>query len=98
MSADNGVYILRTPVHIDVPGEFEYRITHAMAIDNIRYEQGDWSGAGGFNIQEVQRYFGECEIFRSRTDALLEADRIADGITVLEYGISLIKAPFVFPY
>ncbi len=92
MSADNGVYILRSPVHPD-SSEFEYRVTHAMAIDNISYEPN----MEGFNTEELKRYFGKCPVFYNRMEAFAKADDIAQECEILEYGIQLINLPFIFP-
>lgn len=92
MSADNGVYILKSPVPPD-SGEFEYRVTHAMAIDNINYEPD----VEGFNTERLKRYFGSCHVFRDKSKALINADEIARECEILEYGIQFIDLPFCFP-
>ncbi len=92
MSSDNGVYILRSPVHQDL-SECEYRVAHTMAIDNISYEPN----MEGFNTEELKRYFGKCSVLNNRTKALLLADTIAQTHEILEYGIQFINLPFVFP-
>ncbi len=92
MSADNGVYVLKSPVHPDL-GEFEYRVAYATAIENINYEPN----MEGFNTQELKKYFGQCSIFYGRTEALILADRIAQPYEILEYGIQFISLPFIFP-
>jgi hypothetical protein len=93
MSADNGIYILKSPVHKDIPGEFEFRVTHAMAIDNITYRPD----CEGFNSEELIKYFGDCDVMYKRTEALVEADRQAQNCPILEYGIQFINLPFPFP-
>jgi len=93
MSADNGIYVLKSPVHEDMPGELEFRVTHAMAIDNITYEPD----RDGFNTRVLIRYFGRCVVIRDRTEALVEADRLAQYYVILEYGIQFINLPFPFP-
>lgn len=96
MSDDNGVYILKSPVYprlVPKSREFEYRVTHAMAIENINYEPD----REGFNTEQLRRYFGQCLVFYDRTRSLAKADEIARGCEVLEYGIQFISLPFVFP-
>lgn len=93
MSADNGIYILASPVYEDVPHKHEYRVVHAMAIENIEYKPD----REGFNTKELRRYFGKSPVFYDKAEALLEADRMAGECEVLEYGISTITIPFVFP-
>lgn len=96
MSADNGVYILESPLlcRTDfVAPRFEYRVAYAMAIDNIQYEPD----IEGFNTEELKKYFGKCFIFQDRMKALVKADKIAQECEILEYGIQFISLPFVFP-
>lgn len=93
MSANNGIYVLKSPVHPDFI-EFEYRVLHAMSIENINYEPD----IEGFNTGQLKRYFGQCIVFYDRVEALIEADGIAQRYEVLEYGIQFISLPFVFPY
>lgn len=92
MSADNGVYILKSPVHPDL-GEFEYRVSYAMAVENINYKPN----REGFNTEELKKYFGKCSVFYNRTEAIVFADEIAQTCEILEYGIQSISLPFVFP-
>jgi len=95
MSADNGVYILRSPVQ----GGFEFRVVHAMAIDNIRYQPD----TEGFNTKEIRQYFGSAKVLCDVKAAEAEASYIADEIMadefcpILEYGITTINLPFPFP-
>ncbi len=93
MSADNGVYILESPVHSDMPGTFEYRVVHCMAIENITFEPD----REGYNTAFLVEYFERSAIFYDKELALLEAGRISDELPVLEYGIQTIKLPFPFP-
>lgn len=64
MSADNGIYILKSPVHPDL-GEFEYRVGYAMAIENINYEPD----IEGFNTEQLKRYFEQCSVLYDRAEA-----------------------------
>ncbi len=93
MSADNGIYILRSPISETHTGEYEYRVTHAMAIENIEYKPDK----EGFSTQVVKDYFSRCGILRDRAKALAEADRLAQECMVLEYGIQFIYMSFPFP-
>ena len=87
MSADNGIYILETPIG---GREFEYRVAHCQGIDDLTYgnDEGD--------PELVVSLFGKAPVFPNKADALLEADRQASKVTVLEYGISTIILPFSF--
>jgi len=103
MSADNGIYILKTPRHEDKHEQildgniFEYRVAHAQAIENIYWEYEDG------NPEEIIIYFGGCEIMKEK-EAHEEAFRlehkiISDPICpILEYGISTIELPHSFKY
>lgn len=93
MSADNGIYILRSPISDIHTGEYEYRVAHAMAIENITYRPD----RGDFNTLAIKQYFAKCQIFRDRTEALVEADRSAQKCMILEYGIQFIHISFPFP-
>lgn len=84
MSADNGIYILRSPIRT---GHFEYRVAHLQAIENIDYDRA----------HEIL-YFGKCQVFHNRDAAWKEALKIYDSIDgVLEYGISQIDSDHPFP-
>ncbi len=95
MSADNGIYILKSP-----KGDgFEFRVIHAQAIENIEWEPDK----EGYNTKQLRGYFGEAQVFTSDNEALREAGRMADEVLaddfcpILEYGISDISIPFEFP-
>lgn len=95
MSADNGIYILKSP-----KGDgFEFRIIHAQAIENIEYEPD----REGYNTQELKRYFGKAKVFDNKEGAWklafeIEQDILSDDFCpILEYGISSISLPFEFP-
>lgn len=95
MSADNGIYILKSP-----KGKgFEFRVIHAQAIENINYEPDK----GGFNTEQIKRYFDSAQVFSDEDQAWRKARDMAKEITsdefcfILEYGISSISIPFEFP-
>lgn len=94
MSADNGIYILKSP---GSNGATEFRVAYAMAIDNITY--GVPSGA--FNDKELQAYFGKCEVIFDKAKALEHANSLASDLEkegcILEYGISFITMNRPFP-
>ena len=89
MSADNGIYILVTP--ITDSKVFEYRVAHCQAIENIDYDP-----------KYLNLYFGECSVFLTKTDALREAAKQEEEIMtgpmpILEYGIQFIRLNTPFP-
>ena len=99
MSADNGIYILKTPN--DTPGfehEFEWRVVHAQAIESIYYENEEG------NPEYVVTIFGEAPVFTDREEAIKLANKIEahmlmdDFCPVVEYGICVIELPHPFSY
>lgn len=84
MSADNGVYILKTQSQ---DGGFEYRVAQAMAIDNLTYDMPP----GEIDPECAQGIFGESEVFTDRDKAWLSArdveDEIAQSGWFTEYGV-----------
>jgi len=88
MSADNGVYILPLIRNIRDGVTNAWRVTYAMAIDNITYEP---DREDGYNSHQLQAYFGNAPEFNSEEKAILHAHEIAKEYTVLEYGVSFLK-------
>src|SRR3990172_8861301 len=95
MSADNCVAILKTPYE---QNGFEYRVTHAQAIENIHYKHEDG------NPEQIVNYFGQCVPFVNENEAIKFAQKMADEILsdyfcpILEYGICQIDLPHPFSY
>jgi hypothetical protein len=93
MSADNGVYILPNPVFKNEKwedGEIEYRVAHAHAIENIDFP----------SLEKDYEWliFHKSEVFKTRSDAILEADRIYLNIvddkehpSYCEYGMQFLE-------
>lgn len=81
MSADNGIYIVKFPDG--------YRVTYAMAIDNIDY----FPIGSKERKQELKTYFGDSKIFATLEDAYSEAFKMekqfreSEDCIYLEYGI-----------
>lgn len=106
MSADNGIYLIETPI-AEGSKEKEYRVKHAQAIDNIYWDEDkyypDHHNPEG-NPSQVVAYFGECEVFTNLDDAWKLARKMEEEILsddycpILEYGISSIKLPHPFSY
>ncbi len=94
MSADNGIYILKTPTPDD--GVFEYRVSHCQAIEDIWYENPDG------NPDAVVDKFGDCEVFNDIDKAAdlafkMEKEILEDDFCpILEYGINNIELPHSF--
>lgn len=85
MSADNGIYILKT-------SEGEHRVIHAMAIDNINYDCPE-----GFELEPIEtlRYFGSAKVHTTFGEAMLYATGLEQAMHEdnhpLEYGIKVIR-------
>ena len=89
MSADNGIYILATPIG---NGQYEYRVIHAMAIENIT--DNDING----DPEVVMAYFGNAPVFTSHDEALKHAKHLASSVPILQYGIVDIDLPYPFSH
>lgn len=89
MTTCDGVYILKSPVHVNV-GDFEYRVAYVVGLQRtLYYDRTD--------TERLKEYFGKCHLLYSRGMALMEADEIAQKYETLEYGIQVITIPFCFP-
>lgn len=81
MSADNGVYILKTRKG----NGFQFRVEHLSAIDNLDY---DCRGPEDV-MKNARQMWGRAKpVFRSRNSAIVAAHDLAMGIDILEYGVS----------
>lgn len=100
MSADNGIYILESPVR---SGEGkEYRVAECMAIENINYVPTGFYAPEEdlfWNLPAIWYAFGTCEVFTNGADARQEAERIYcdPAMEICEYGISYIEMDRPFP-
>lgn len=75
MSADNGVYILKT-------SEGEHRVLHTQAIENI------YKGTiTNFDFLNIYKYFHKCKSTKNRTTAFNIASTIYENLPICEYGI-----------
>jgi hypothetical protein len=95
VSSDNGIYILATK------GPFftEYRVTHAQAIENIRWHPDE----SGFNKLSLWEYFKDSKVYNEE-EAWDVARKIYEDIMnnhdlpIIEYGICQINATHIeFP-
>ncbi|MHA1286578.1 MAG: hypothetical protein ACTSPB_04140 [Candidatus Thorarchaeota archaeon] len=90
MSADNGVYILKT----DGP---QYRVKHLQAIENVHFddELGDFTEDSNIHILNARRMWKGCTVFDNDLEAMQKARDIYTRILesdcpICEYGISFI--------
>ena len=88
MSADNGIYILKT--------KDQYRVAHLQAIDNLSFSiiDGNWQNRKGTRgkwvpTRVVERW-GKCKYTRDENVAYRIAHRWANSIPVCEYGVNVI--------
>lgn len=85
MSADNGIYILKSPV--ENGKGFEFRVIEAQAIENIM-------DSYGVNSEHLIKYFGEAEVLdeqQAHEKAFqMEHEIYQSEIPILEYGIRTI--------
>lgn len=88
MSADNGVYILKT--------KDQYRVAHLQAIDNVSWSiiDGDWQNEkrtrGKCVPTRVVEMWGKCKYTRDENVALKLAHRWASSLPICEYGVKII--------
>ena len=88
MSADNGIYILKT--------KDQYRVAHLRAIDNVSWSaiDGDWqnndSTRGKCAPTRVVEMWGDCKFTRDESKALNMAHKWAGNLPICEYGVNII--------
>lgn len=82
MSADNGVYILKT--------KDQYRVAHFSAVENLYYNQLD-KGNNKLCSLEVVMEYANVKFTRKKEVALDIASNILKHLPICEYGISFIE-------
>lgn len=88
MSADNGIYILKT--------KDQYRVAHLQAIDHVSWSiiDGDWqnneSTRGKCVPTRVVEMWGDCKFTRDEGKALRLAHNWASKLPICEYGVNII--------
>ncbi len=97
MSADNGVYILKTkgnPRRLN-SNIHEYRVAHLQAIDNIDWDDklGKPSRDHDVQIVNAREMWKGCKVFTDAKEALDEALKIDRECVYVEYGICEIEIP-----
>lgn len=88
MSADNGIYILKT--------KDQYRVAHLQAIDNVSWSIIDknWQNNDSVRVKcvptRVVEMWGNCKFTRSKEKALRLAHKWASSLPICEYGVNII--------
>lgn len=82
MSADNGVYILKT--------KDQYRVTDAHAIENLYWSFIDFDMKDEYVPTRLVEYFGHTRYTRDFEKAMKVANAIARSLPILEYGIQIL--------
>lgn len=88
MSADNGIYILRT--------KDQYRVAHLQAIEHISWSHidGDWNNKKGTHQKcvptRVVEMWGDCKFTKNAERALSIAHKWNTSLPVCEYGVRII--------
>ena len=102
MSADNGIYILRSKsewlingaTQVRTPEHFVYRVAHNQAMDNYDWYLNNQLYNLGWNLWTV---FKDSYRHTSADSAHYEATAIERGYGYTEYEICLIEFDKVFP-
>jgi hypothetical protein len=79
MSADNGIYILKT--------KDQYRVIEAQAIENLWWSFIKWDFDKGMVPTRIVEYYGGTRYTRNQETAYRVADAMANKCYILEYGI-----------
>lgn len=100
MSADNGIYIGRFPKTETTPEDYEYRVIHATAIENLHWTPTDTLEE---NSREIVAYYKSASVItqdEAQKKAFeLEKEILADDFCpVLEYGINTLTFQHPFQY
>ena len=82
MSADNGVYILKT--------NKQYRVKHLQAIDNLYWDYCKTQSQNTIVPTRVFEMFGDCKYTYDHEKAFTIANNIFKKLPICEYGIQLI--------
>jgi hypothetical protein len=101
MSADNGIYILKTirtrkqegDAWVKTEPYAVYRVAETCAIDNFDwYEKNQPYNLGSY----MKDVWGSSPVFEGLQDADSYASKLEKDIPILEYGISSIDTDYVF--
>ena len=85
MSADNGIYILKTK-------EGQHRVIHTQAIDNLYYSFLPTFDHGKLISSRLLEYYGRCKYTYEKDLAMYIAGKVFDELDICEYGIQFINS------
>ena len=100
MSADNGVYVLKTirTRRLEGGGWVKadpypvYRVAHASAIDNFDYYKREQLYNLGAYMLDV---WGDSLVFEDKQDAISYAHSVEERLSICEYGVCMIETDYV---
>jgi len=101
MSADNGIYILKTVRTRKQEGNEwvrtepypVYRVSDASAIDNFDwYKTNQPYNIGGY----MKDIWGDCKVYENEQEAINHATQLEKVIPMLECGICRIDTDYIF--
>ena len=95
MSADNSIILLKTPRHKEEG--FDYRVIHAMAIENIYWDEKKKKRTLEINPKILLEQFDQCKVLAEK-ESWEEACRLEKEVGYVEYGISELPLPKPFEY
>lgn len=103
MSADNGIYILKTIrtfkqedgryAWVKTEPHSVYRVAAASAIDNFDWYKINQPYNLGAYMKDI---WGGCNVYQDKQKALAYAYKLEKVIPVLEYGICSIDTDYIF--
>ncbi|MFZ2494816.1 MAG: hypothetical protein WAW60_03545 [Candidatus Saccharimonadales bacterium] len=99
MSADNGVYVLRTR---RPDGTLEYRVAHRQNIENIYWDEKSERYGAQLNPEWTRKFFGGSEVFTDLAKVFQAAGNLLmeqmEDFGYVEYGLKLLDhSEQVFP-
>ena len=88
MSADNGVYILRTPKD----DGYEYRVAHLQAVENYLWDENSNQETDDedVHIENARRMWAGSPVFTEESRVFSLAFEIYAELDICEYGVSII--------
>ena len=88
MSADNGIYVLRTAGPDGVT--CEYRVTEAQNIEDLTYDVATNKYRKDFIPERAFAFFRHASVFSAPSEAFAYAFELAEKAPILEYGVSML--------